>query len=343
MYISTEGKPTPNNLDTNQERDEFQLRLNGIRNNVRPTITVKVNFIKKGSHTIVRIDVPKGNEPIYFSHNIPYVRDLSSLRPASPEEVKDAHRIYFEQQRAPSVTVTEDDIEGSEERQFLVRLLFALSDAQIALSDFWSHRANPQLSQLQHDLGSSADEVLSLSSQPIIKRTELDANKLKQIANRLMEVSDYKFYIGQQHWNVFISKCKDILQHIDPIVDSIRKRLIVNEISKKQYKNLIQVAIDELKNDWEIAQTPEYRNKLEKLRDSFTMYGYRFHRMANLHEAEEIDDVRPKLQKLSMQLRRLSSVDGWGISPIGFDRIKHVRPPMEDNLKIVEEIQNDLS
>lgn len=94
-----------------------------------------------------------------------------------------------------------------------------------------------------------------------------------------------KFYLGKQYWDDFISKGKDILRRIHTTVDLVRKKVTVNETSKRHYKEMIETAIEELKIDWEMAQTYEAGRGLEGLRDSFRMYAYRFHRLDNLHEA----------------------------------------------------------
>lgn len=340
MYIDAHGNVTPNPLNNGgHERDNFQLRVSGIAKMVRPAIMANVTFIEMDSNTtIARIDVPKGNRPVYFNHDAPYIRFLSESRPATPEQVEDLHRQYFEQQRSPNVTATNGSVEDQKVTHFLVSILFELSDAQLALSDIEEHYANPQLNQVQYDLGSNADQIFSLVAQPPLKRVNLEVSEIKSMGKELKEMENKKFYIGKQYWDEFNSKGKAILQHINPMIERVRNKIMVNETSKKDYKEMVEVAINELKIEWEMAQNYESGKDLEKLRDSFRRYGYRFHRLASLHEADEIDDIRAKLLKLSRQLRKLSSVEGWGLSFIGFSHIEHVRPTMENNLKIADEI-----
>jgi ATP-dependent DNA helicase RecG len=343
IYINATGKITPNPPnrlnDSGNERDKFQRRIRGIVNMITPAFRVEVTFIEMDSGTIARIDVPKGNEPVYYTYGTPYLRDLSDSRPASANEVKDLHMQYFKQQSAPNVSALEEAIEDQEVRESLVSLLFQLSDAQLALYDIEEHYANPQLNQVQYDLGTSADQILSLITQPPLKRLNLHISELKRMGEELKEMENKKFYLGKQYWDEFNSKGKAILELINPTVELVRIKIRVNETSRQEYKGMVEAAINELKTDWEMAQKYEAGKSLEKLRDSFRRYGYRFHRLANLPEADEvIDHIRAKLLKLSRQLRKLSSVEGWGISRIGFSHIEHVRSPMENNLKIADEI-----
>jgi hypothetical protein len=340
LYINSRGEVTPNPLtNSGHEKDKFRLRISGIAKMVKPAITINVIFIDIDSGTtIARIDVPRGNRPVYYNHDTPYIRYLSESRPASPEEVEDLHRRFFEQQRSPVVPRIEGASEHEKATQFLVNLLFELSDAQLALSDVEEHYANPQRNQVQYDLGVTADQLLSLTVHPPIKRVDIDVSDLKTIGKELKELQNKKFYIGKQYWDEFISKGKDILQRINPTVDLVRKKITVNKTSKRNYKEMVESAIEQLKIDWEKAQTYEAGRSLEGLRDSFRAYGYRFHRLANLHEADEIDDVRKKLLMLSKKMRKLSSVKGWGLSTIGFSHIQHVKPHMKNNLETAEDI-----
>lgn len=66
------------------------------RDNVRPPIHVKVLFIEDESgKTVIRIDVPKGKEPVYYADYRPYTRSLSDTRKLDPSEVRNLHRQHF--------------------------------------------------------------------------------------------------------------------------------------------------------------------------------------------------------------------------------------------------------
>ena len=74
-------------------KDEIQNRLAGLTQKaVNPPIKVTVDFIEinRNENTIVaRINVPKGTEPVYYSNSIPYIRNLTSSEPATPDQVKE--------------------------------------------------------------------------------------------------------------------------------------------------------------------------------------------------------------------------------------------------------------
>ncbi|MFB0545113.1 MAG: helix-turn-helix domain-containing protein [Asgard group archaeon] len=76
--------------------DEFQQRIAGITSQtIRPSILVRVEQYWVGDKMIIQIIVPKGSEPVYYVRNIPYIRALTTSRPAAPLEVKTLHMQHF--------------------------------------------------------------------------------------------------------------------------------------------------------------------------------------------------------------------------------------------------------
>jgi Putative DNA-binding domain len=69
-------------------KDRFRQRIEGLTSNtVKPPLVVRVDFELYDGKWVARIDVPKGSQPVYFADNVPYVRHISSARPATPQEV----------------------------------------------------------------------------------------------------------------------------------------------------------------------------------------------------------------------------------------------------------------
>jgi hypothetical protein len=84
-------------IDEHLGKDNYQRRIARITNDViRPKIRVKLHFIITNMHkTVVRIDVPKGTEPVYFVDFRPYIRYLSQTKKMEPFEVKETYEKYF--------------------------------------------------------------------------------------------------------------------------------------------------------------------------------------------------------------------------------------------------------
>lgn len=71
-----------------KEKDLLISRLEGIcQNAVRPPITPRVEAVTVSGTCVLVVRVPKGLSALYFVDNIPYVRHLTSARPAEPQEV----------------------------------------------------------------------------------------------------------------------------------------------------------------------------------------------------------------------------------------------------------------
>jgi hypothetical protein len=123
------------NLEDIAGKDECQKRAQGISRIVKPAIRVKVAFLKRRDKIIVRISVPKGSEPVYYCHGVPYLRDLTSSRPATPSEVKELQAARKEIQ--PS---EEESLVAYEEKAmtFGIILLYVLCYLPIRLWSYWA-------------------------------------------------------------------------------------------------------------------------------------------------------------------------------------------------------------
>lgn len=81
-------------VNTITDRDRLQTRVEGVcANSVSPPLITRTTFEEHEGKQVLRIEVPKGPEPVYFSNDRPYVRHGSLSRPARPQEVTElTHR-----------------------------------------------------------------------------------------------------------------------------------------------------------------------------------------------------------------------------------------------------------
>src|SRR5215207_3000399 len=261
-------------IDTPEEKENFQRRIFGIVSMVKPAIRVDMKFMTRNSCNIVKISVPKGSEPVYYVDDIPYLRDLSSSRRATTNEVKELHQKYFEGLKI--IFPSED-----KQQEFLRDTLNCLSDTNLALFDIEDHLSNPNLNQLKYDLGINGKLLLELSSDVNARKLKLD-EKLKELAEKLKDMESYQFYLGKEYYDRFLDNGRHISKGLEPLTRQIRDIISIN-YSKAEFKVLIEAAVVNLKNNWEIGRKYNIaKSDLETLRDSFRISGYEFHRLAFL-------------------------------------------------------------
>lgn len=71
-----------------QGRDGLTQRIEGICSGpIRPAVQALVKWGLEDEMIVMVIGVPRGSQPIYYHGNIPYIRHLTSSRPAEPQEV----------------------------------------------------------------------------------------------------------------------------------------------------------------------------------------------------------------------------------------------------------------
>ncbi|MGA2555190.1 MAG: ATP-binding protein [Verrucomicrobiota bacterium] len=89
LGIKNTGEVVGVDCDTPEKRDDELKRVRNITMQlIRPVISVQVEFISYASMTVVRIFVPRGEQPLYFLDHEIYVREQSSSMKATPEQVE---------------------------------------------------------------------------------------------------------------------------------------------------------------------------------------------------------------------------------------------------------------
>jgi ATP-dependent DNA helicase RecG len=99
------------------ERDEMWRRVHGVLNGVKPAFSAKLVFGVEADKTVLVVDIPKQQEPVFYYDHRPYVRDGSVSRPATPDEVKELiwshpsseHKRFVEQANRQWITMIQED------------------------------------------------------------------------------------------------------------------------------------------------------------------------------------------------------------------------------------------
>ena len=70
-------------------RDELFERAQGIISTLRPDLRAEILFAIENDKTVLAINIPPQDEPVFYCQSRPYIRDGRRSRPATPDEVKE--------------------------------------------------------------------------------------------------------------------------------------------------------------------------------------------------------------------------------------------------------------
>ncbi|MBA2591376.1 MAG: ATP-binding protein [Gammaproteobacteria bacterium] len=183
--IGLEGTSSPDG------RDGFLRRVEGIcRGTIKPAITPIAKFAVESDKIILVLTIPKGNQPIYYSNNIPYVRHITESRPAEPHEVIDLIRSYL------ATFVQTDEGERTETRDVLSSELAQILTNVLIYTDEVSERnVNPWLEIWRTEFRYAASELRQLATQDVGIQEAPDQD-LSQLADALDKVATFRLYLG---------------------------------------------------------------------------------------------------------------------------------------------------
>jgi ATP-dependent DNA helicase RecG len=174
--------------ESSQARDALVKRFAGICcGSVKPAVTPAIAWAFESDKVVLVITVPKGSEPIYYSQGKPYLRHVSTSRPAEPHEVVGLVRRYLEGRASPGEA--EESLFYSELGSILHRvLLWAETPEQ-------ERRLSPWFQEWRAAYAQAASELMYMAAKEGATRFGL-AQRLREVADSLTEVSTFRATIG---------------------------------------------------------------------------------------------------------------------------------------------------
>lgn len=174
------------NADNLEHRDELLKRVHGVCHGVvKPSITPGASFARVAGRTVLILRI-EGKEPLYYVHNVPYIRHLTASRPAEPNEVIDLVRKWLESPLA----------EAENQRiQFFVNLLHKLGRAKTLAAELDAREVNPWFDNLQAEYGDIADDLQRAATDDIAVRDRLESQLLES-ANALSKFAKLRSHLG---------------------------------------------------------------------------------------------------------------------------------------------------
>ncbi|MCY4378930.1 MAG: ATP-binding protein [Candidatus Dadabacteria bacterium] len=280
-------------LDSNATRDKLLRRIEGVcSGNIRPSITPIVKFAQENDVIVLAIKVPRGTQPVYYSKHTPYIRHLSSSRPAEPHEVIDRIAEYL---AATPVEPAEDTLESN----FLSSIAEVLVTTRMLADQVESRNINPWREYIFSEANYLATQFRESATEEIAIGMKLD-NTLKNIADHLDKAASHIHTMGEDSWMTYIGHwvaardhAREAMEkHVDPVPLSARSREQIRDIIHKAMRQLVDLdsRTEKMARDGRMEELQDDASRIGSLLLKLTYY--------------RIDDISPSF---ALKLRPLAN------------------------------------
>ena len=279
------------NVDTPEGRDHLCRRIEGVcSGNVRPAITPVVKFAKEGKAVVLAIEVPRGTQPVYYSKNTPYVRHLSSSRPAQPHEV--IERVGEWLAKNPFTSATDD--KGN---RFLSSLAATLINVLIYGGEFEKRNVNPWFDLVITQLSSACEELRRLASEDSAVKKGLE-DQLRSIADKLDAAASHRLVMGGDSWRILAGHVASAVneaarlktEHIDAVPFSAE--------AKQNIDDLLQRSARELSDLDNRAEGMASDGRVVELQKEVSRIGYQLLTISHYRITEQGDEFTDQLREI---------------------------------------------
>jgi hypothetical protein len=181
-------------MEDGKQRDQLLKRLEGICNgSIRPAVTPTAAWAVESQKIVLVVVVPKGSEPLYYTNSRPYLRHISSSRPAEPHEVIDLVRRHI------AVLATSAEPANSQDSALyndLANVLIGiLLWTEIDSDERW---VNPWLREWMAESQYAARTLRDLASVDTAIQLGVHARML-ELATALQDIADFTVTLGSGH------------------------------------------------------------------------------------------------------------------------------------------------
>lgn len=193
--VDDEGSCVGISAETALQRDELLRRLEGICvHAIKPSITPIAKFARDAERIVLVLSIPKGSQPVYYANDVPYVRHLTSSRPAQPHEVIEL--IQGTIQPLYRVTATEAIEETPDKRtRFLADLMRELVSVVIFGEELDHRLVNPWLERMRAQFGQAASILREAAANQIAVDQKLEV-PLLDAAEALDRFAKLRLHLG---------------------------------------------------------------------------------------------------------------------------------------------------
>ena len=282
-------------------RDEFLRRVEGVcRGTIKPAITPIAKFAVESDKIILVLTVPKGNQPVYYSHNVPYVRHITESRPAEPHEIIDLIRSHL----ATFVQTGEgDQIEARD--VLLSELVRILTNVLIYADEASERNVNPWLEIWRTEFRYAASELRELAVQDVAIQEAMDKD-LNQLADALDKVGTFWLYLGCGE------ELSRLMEEAADLAHTLKKNRIdiipLSEQSLHQIKSLIVSSSKKLKDLMSRADEMINSGRIEELQAEASDIGLNLLRASPYNIESIATGVRNDLQSVARELHLVETM-----------------------------------
>ena len=234
--VDDEGACVGVTAATAAQRDELLRRLEGICTHaVKPSITPIARFGRDGDRIVLVLSVPKGSQPIYYANDVPYVRHITSSRPAQPHEVielvQGTVRPVYRAKATESIEETPD-----QRTRFLADLMRELTSVVIFGEELEHRIVNPWLDRMRAQFGQVATILRDATADQRVIDEKLEV-PLLDVAEALHHFATLRLHLGSGDdisaaAKTAVDKSMALLERIGPeVIPYVSSEQLIQELA----------------------------------------------------------------------------------------------------------------
>lgn len=292
-------------LKASAERDQLCRRIEGLcANKIKPSIIPVIRFAQEDDKSVLVIEVPRGQQPIYYSDSKPYIRHHSQSRPAEPHEV--IERVIEWSNSSPFAPRESVSPEDASKSHFLSTLASTLIEVLIFGEELEARSVNPWLDELRIQFGAMGKTLRELASKDIAINMSLDG-QLRELANILDRVENHRLVLGKESWEELkgyvteaVAKARKLkADQIDP--------LLLSENSMKNHWNMIHSSARQLEDFNNRAEQMANESRIEELQSAASEIGYDLLRISYFPIKSTTKDFGKELHAIAQDLHLIGT------------------------------------
>lgn len=310
-------------------RDLLLRRLEGVcKGTVSPAITPQVSFATEEGKVVLVISIPRGSQPVYYSNGKPYIRHLSSSRPAEPHEVIEQVSAYLGARSSTQASTTQPEVELA---------ILACADLVEAGFTVGDRMVNPEFERLRAEARGASDQLRSAAASSTIRDRGL-ADVLETVALMALRIAEFRPYLGMG--DAFQLVVRDAAKAANGAIERLRATSAPDQARQKaavavyrQYANELRLLLRAATEGGELMRVQDLQDRVSLL--GMQVLQLTYGPLRELHEPL-LDDLREHGRRELLTSTLRVALDGGSSHR---NVLLRVRSLVEDSQLLVERLE----